>query len=106
MNKLMENPIVKSTLRGLLIAVNAVYAATQTYAAQGNSIGLNLVTALGVAWTLAGVGVAILQRYFDETDPAFGRMIKPVLVEVKKVAKKKTAVKKSGGSGTKPQPML
>jgi hypothetical protein len=108
MNKLLEKPIVKSLIRGLLIAVNAVLAASETYAAQGNSVGLNLATVLGVAWTLAGVGLAILQRYYDETDPAFGRLAKPVFVMADKVVAKKTAVKRapkkvaetpSGGKG-------
>lgn len=108
MNKVIEKPVVKSALRGLMIAINAVFAATQTYSAQGNSIGLNLATVLGVAWTLGGVGLALLQRYLDETDPSFGRIAKPIIVEAVRVAKKKTAVKRapkktaekpSGGSG-------
>jgi hypothetical protein len=108
MNKLLEKPIVKSLIRGVLVAFNAVIAASETYAAQGNDIGLNLATVLGVAWTLAGVGLAVAQRYYDETDPAFGRLAKPVFAVAKKAVAKKTAVKRapkkvaetpSGGKG-------
>lgn len=87
--KIMEKAFIKSAFRGIFIAINAVGAAAHTYAASGQVLGFNRETFLGIAWTLAGVGVALAQRYFDKTDLAFGNVTALVAVQAEQVIETK-----------------
>ncbi|CAB4175256.1 hypothetical protein UFOVP965_135 [uncultured Caudovirales phage] len=70
----MNTAFKKSVIRNLSVLVGVVITATQTYAAAGNVVGFNKETYIGVAISLLFPLGAVVTRYLDKADPAFGKV--------------------------------
>lgn len=76
----INKSVVKSLVRGVYIVIGAVQTAVHTYLAAGNTLGFNKETYLGVAITAIFPITAVLSRYIDKQDPAFGRVAEELLL--------------------------
>jgi ethanolamine transporter EutH len=84
----MKSALTKTIVRNAVVFGGVVVTSARTWASEGNSLGFNKQTALGIALGLVFPIGAVLHRYFDKTDPAFGKVIDLAEIEATKEIKK------------------
>lgn len=74
------NPLaLKSLTRSIVVGTTWIVTALNTYLAAGHTFGLNRATLVGVGIQLLIALLALLERYLDKNDPAFGKVAAPVI---------------------------